>query len=75
MDAEIRETFERIGRRLVGNEAKVWEAMTRLLTQDDVAIARATGLPITTCHTTRMRVEAKVREEMDRQKVKPIQEH
>jgi RNA polymerase sigma factor (sigma-70 family) len=71
--AEIRETFERIGRRLVGNEAKVWEAMTRLLTQDDVAIARATGLPITTCHTTRMRVEVKAKEEKDRQKVKQIQ--
>jgi RNA polymerase sigma factor (sigma-70 family) len=73
--AEIKETFERIGRRLVGNEAKVWKAMTDLLTLDDVAIAQATGLPVATCHTTRMRVEAKVREEMDRQKVKPIQEH
>jgi RNA polymerase sigma factor (sigma-70 family) len=70
--AEIKETFERIGRRLVGNEAKVWKAMTDLLTLDDVAIAQATGLPVATCHTTRMRVEAKVREEMDRQKVKQI---
>jgi DNA-directed RNA polymerase specialized sigma24 family protein len=65
--AEIRETFERIGRRLVGNEAKVWKAMTDQLTLDDWAISRATGLPLTTCHTTRMRVEAKVREEIDRQ--------
>jgi DNA-directed RNA polymerase specialized sigma24 family protein len=65
--AEIRETFERIGRRLVGNEAKVWKAMTDQLTLDDWAISRATGLPLTTCHTTRMRVEVKVREEMNRQ--------
>jgi DNA-directed RNA polymerase specialized sigma24 family protein len=72
--AEIRETFERIGRRLVGNEAKVWKAMTDQLTLDDWAISRATGLPVATCHTTRMRVEVKVREEMDRQKVKRIQE-
>jgi RNA polymerase sigma factor (sigma-70 family) len=68
--AEIRETFERIGRRLVGNEAKVWKAMTDQLTLDDWAISRATGLPLTTCHTTRMRVEAKVREEIDRQSSK-----
>jgi DNA-directed RNA polymerase specialized sigma24 family protein len=69
--AEIRETFERIGRRLVGNEAKVWKAMTDQLTLDDWAISRATGLPLTTCHTTRMRVEVKVREEMDRQGQNP----
>jgi DNA-directed RNA polymerase specialized sigma24 family protein len=68
--AEIRETFERIGRKLVGNEAKVWAAMTDQLTLDDWAISRATGLPVATCHTTRMRVEAKVREEIDRQSSK-----
>jgi RNA polymerase sigma factor (sigma-70 family) len=68
--AEIRETFERIGRRLVGNEAKVWKAMTDQLTLDDWAISRATGLPVATCHTTRMRVEQKAREEMTRQGLK-----
>jgi DNA-directed RNA polymerase specialized sigma24 family protein len=74
--AEIKETFARLGRRLVGNEAKVWKAMTDLLTLDDWTIARATGLPVSVCHTTRGRVEEKVKEERDRQELKPkVKEH
>jgi DNA-directed RNA polymerase specialized sigma24 family protein len=64
---EIRIVFERIGRRLVGNEKKVWDAMTDLLTLNDNTIAAVTGLSVATCHTTRMRVEQKAREEMTRQ--------
>jgi RNA polymerase sigma factor (sigma-70 family) len=74
-DAEIREVFERIARRLVGNEKRVWDVMMQMLTRDDWTLARATGLPVHTCHTTRMRVETKIIEERDRQKLKPIQEH
>jgi DNA-directed RNA polymerase specialized sigma24 family protein len=74
--AEIKEVFERVARRLVGNEAAVWKAMTDLLTLDDWAIARATGLSVSVCHTTRGRVEEKVREELDGQKLKPkVREH
>jgi DNA-directed RNA polymerase specialized sigma24 family protein len=72
---EIREVFERIARRLVGNEKKVWDAMMQMVTRDDWTLARMTGLPVHTCHTTRVRVEGKAREELDRQKFKPIQEH
>jgi DNA-directed RNA polymerase specialized sigma24 family protein len=75
-DAEIREVFERVARRLTGqNEKDVWHFMTKLLTRDDWTLARATGLPVHTCHTTRVRVEGKAKEELDRQKLKPIQEH
>jgi DNA-directed RNA polymerase specialized sigma24 family protein len=72
---EIREVFERIARRLVGNERKVWDVMMQMVTRDDWTLARMTGLPVATCHTTRMRVEGKAKEELDRQKLKPIQEH
>jgi RNA polymerase sigma factor (sigma-70 family) len=74
-DAEIREVFERIARRLVGNEKRVWDVMMQMVTRDDWTLARMTGLPVATCHTTRMRVEGKAKEELDRQKLKPIQEH
>jgi RNA polymerase sigma factor (sigma-70 family) len=68
--AEIRIVFERIARLLVGNEKKVWDAMTDLLTLNDSTIAAVTGLSVATCHTTRMRVEQKAREEMTRQGLK-----
>jgi RNA polymerase sigma factor (sigma-70 family) len=70
-DAEIREVFERIARRLVGNEKRVWDVMMQMVTRDDWTLARATGLPVHTCHTTRVRVEAKIIEERDRQRLKP----
>jgi DNA-directed RNA polymerase specialized sigma24 family protein len=76
---EIREALKHLRKRLAGqNEIKVFEAMMEFLrggdvqsARDDWALAKKTGIHVGTCHTTRMRLEEKVREELSRQGLGP----
>jgi DNA-directed RNA polymerase specialized sigma24 family protein len=76
---EIREALKRLRKRLSGqNEIKVFEAMMEFLrvgdvqsARDDWALAKKTGIHVGTCHTTRIRLEEKAREELSRQGLGP----